>query len=145
MQGIFILLAQAALLLPQSSTEISLSLVTERGYPSICALKKLQPQGFCHCMSTSTAANKVRHCNENPKAEILCCTQQNGVIRNGVSAAVTDETEKQALCRTELSRTFSGGASDPRKLPAQVVANQASVYIEDAFAASLYGKEDTTV
>lgn len=132
------LLEQKAISFLEKTGVISMSSITQTGYPRICALSKLKSEGLTIWVSTGATSKKVNHYKTNPKAGILCYNENDSITLNGVIEIIQDENTKKGLWQDWMIKHFPGGMEDPDYCVLKFTAKEATLYIDEQFETFIY-------
>ena len=132
------LLEQKAIELLQKTFVISMSSITEAGYPRVCALVKLKSADFTIWVSTAATSQKVKHYQKNPKAGVMFYNENDSVTLNGVIDIIEDEDIKKELWGDWMQKQFPGGVNDPNYCVLRFTATEATIYIDGGFETFTY-------
>ena len=114
---------------------LTVSSITEKGYPRICVLIKLKAQGIKTIyFSTGTSSNKIAHYKSNSKAGVTFFNDNDSVTLIGNMMVIEDKKTKDELWQAWLLKHFpNGGKDDPEYAIIKFEANEATIYIKEHF------------
>lgn len=99
-----------AVQLLEQCNEITVSSVTEDGFPRPCVLSKLGADGLeAIYFSTNTSSRKIPQFQANPKAGVCFADGGDSVTLLGTVEIVTDQEKKNAVWRPWLENHFPDG------------------------------------
>lgn len=113
----------------------AVSAVTKDGYPRVCMLYKIKNDGIKQIwFATGMSTQKVEDYLCNPKAGVTFDSDGNDVMLTGKMEVVTNRAEKDSVWQDWMDRFYpNGGKNDPEFTPLKFTAEEATIYIEDAF------------
>lgn len=95
-------------------TEITLSSLSENGYPRTCVLSKIKSDGIKKIWcATGLSGTKTRHFNANPKASVCFWKEGNSVTLIGKAIVRTDRQIREEMWLDWFIDHFPGGIDDP--------------------------------
>lgn len=113
---------------------LSVSSVTEIGYPRICFLAKIKAEG-CKVIYFSTGTNsaKITHYLKNPKAGVSYFNEGDSVTLLGKMTIIEDKSIKEMLWQDWFINHFPQGKNDPNYAIIKFEAEKATIYINQQF------------
>ena len=113
---------------------VSVSSVTEEGYPRVCVLAKIKAEG-CKTIYFSTGADsvKTKHYRKNPKAGATYYLGGDSVTLLGKMSVIEDKKLKDSLWQDWFIEHFPGGKDDPDYAIIKFDAEVATIYINRYF------------
>ena len=128
------IIKEAELLL-EKCRMLSVSSITEKGYPRVCILAKVKAEG-CKTFYFSTAASskKITHYKKNPKAGVTFYDGNDTVTLLGKMIVIEDKKTKDSLWDDWMAPHFpNGGKNDPEYAIIRFDAEEATAWLKGKF------------
>lgn len=113
---------------------VTLSSVTENGYPRGCVLAKLECEGIKTLrFATGTNSAKTGQFRVNPKASACFYLGNDAVTLLGKVRIVSDPESKKCYWQDWFIKHFPGGPDDPDYTLLEFTSEEGTFYIDEEF------------
>lgn len=116
------------------SEVITLASINEEGFPRICAMANVRPEGIKTIwMATGTNSKKTGHFKNNPKASVCCHAGCDSLTLLGNVSVISDQEVKHSLWQDWFIDHFPKGKDDPDYCVLKFETKEATIYVEGIF------------
>lgn len=123
-----------ALELLKKCKDITLTSVSEEGYPRTCYLARIAYDSYYEVyVSTGKDGTKVRHFTKNPKASVCYRVDGNSVTLSGDVSFVTDLKTKKRFWAPWMEKFFPDGAESEEFCVLKFTGTEATFWINHEF------------
>lgn len=110
---------------------VTLSSITEKGYPRPIAIEIIKTNGISTIwMSTGTSSEKVKHFHHDSKAGICFVHEGDSVTLTGHVIVLTDTQNKTSFWKDYFIHYYPQGVNDPEYCLLQFDAEEATIWID---------------